>query len=177
MRPKSTMILLLCILTVILAGCGNKEVDSVNVNDTIKQQIENESIGCENLIIYTIEKFQNTRVVLYAYDLADKHYMACRHVTKDNRLSGGFGPNVIDTEYPFSIHSGGGSSEQGSYLLNYGEVNNENIDSIQINYSDNTAKKVSPKKGAFLIIKEEANPGVLSAVAKDSRGKIIYEIP
>lgn len=162
---------LLAVLVSIL-GCNNQQTLSTK---RIISIVEQEVKDTENLKILKIEQFRKSHLVLYNYDLGDGHYIACRFIDNNYRLSGGSGPTRVDKKQPLTIISFGDSPED--YLISYGEIHNKNITSIEIIYSDEVSKVIKPQNNSFMVTSNNALNGLMTIKAYDSKGKLLYKLP
>ena len=174
MKPK----ILLPVLIILFAACVGYYItssqDTVSV-ERVKLAIEHEIAGINNLNIYQIQQFRGNLLVLYSYDLGDGHYMACRHLDKNYRLSGGSGPTRVDKRQPISITSFGAEPEH--YIISYGEIYEKKISTIELEYNNGEKKVVAPRNGAFLVASDNSINGLLNIKAFNSQGEVLYHLP
>jgi len=174
MKPK---ILLPVLIILFVAYLGYHTIggqDTVSV-ERVKLAIEHEMAGINNLNIHQIQQFRGNLLVLYSYDLGDGHYMACRHLDKNYRLSGGSGPTRVDKRQPISITSFGAEPEH--YIISYGEIYEKEISSIEVKYSNGERKVVTPRNGAFIVTSGNSSNGLLNIKAFNSQGEVLYHLP
>lgn len=175
---KSSKILSFILIVSILALLGyyalNNNREEVS-EERIRLAIEHEVRGIKNLDIKIVEEFRGNPLVMYSYDLGDGHYIACRHLDKHNRLSGGSGPIQADTRQPLSVVSFGSVSE--NYYITYGEVYDFSIDAIEIIYDNGEKKRFNPRNAAYLFIAEQDVNGLVTVNAYDSTGQLVFQLP
>ncbi len=175
LRNRVMLILILMVSVLALFGyyVMNNNREEVS-EERIRLDIEREISGIKNLDIKIIEKFRENALVVYTYDLGDGHYIACWHLDKHKRLSGGSGPIKVDTSQPVSVVSFGATPE--NYLITYGEVCDSNIVAIEITYDNGDKKRVEPRNAAYLFIEEQEVNWLTTINAYDSTGQVVFHL-
>ncbi len=167
---------MLSVFVFALLGCHGWNNNQEGVSEeSIRLAIEPEISDIQNLDIKFIENFRGNPLVMYSFDLGDGHYIACRHVDKHNRLSGGSGPAKADTSQPLSVVSFGSDTE--NYFITYGEVYDSSINTIEIIYDNGENKRVEPRDAAFLFVANQDVNGPVTLNAYDSTGQVVFSLP
>lgn len=175
MKKRKSIIIIVILLAFLVSISGCNDSPQTLSTEKVTAIVEQEVKGTENLKILQIEQFRKSHLVLYHYDLGDGHYIACRFIDDNYRLSGGSGPIRVDERQPLTIISFGGSPED--YLIAYGEIHNKDITSIEIIYGDGDAKVVKPQNNSFMVTANKSPNELLTIKAYDSKGKVLYQLP
>jgi len=174
MKLKAIAISLIIIIVAFIGYYQmNKQAD-ISIEELNKVLLHDTS-GAENLKILIIEKFKDERLVVYSYDLGDGHYITCRNLKNNYLLSGGSGPVKVDERQPLSVTTFGSATE--NYLVSYGEILNDNISSMIIDYGDGEKKQVEIRNKSFLVIENKPFNVLVKITAYDNNGNIVYHLP
>lgn len=170
-----------------LMGCGSNrnniksEIDQQTLYKTLIKDI----LVSKNLKVILTKPFRGQLVVVYSYDVAGQgHFVDYRFIKKKNGaiqlLGGGGGIAETSAKMPLNFSSGGSTSStvEDPYYFAYGEIFDERIKLVRVEYSNGTIVTDKIENAGYLtIIEEQDVRGVKKIEALDETSKVIYSIP
>lgn len=176
LKAKFTVTVVVILLLILVTYGWFHNDKNQSTEDRIKNAIEHESGDVNNLTIYKIEEFRGNYLVLYCFDLADSHCLACRYINENNGLGGGSGPSIVDRSQPMSISHF--ANEPFNHVISYGEIYDTEIAAIDLEYRDGEIIRATPENGAFLVTADKninQHPGIIRAY--NNKGEVIFQLP
>lgn len=177
-------ILLILITSFSLIGCNTSSNTSKFKNDetVIYQSLKNQYPASKNLRVIVTEPFRDQMIVLFSYDIANGHFVDYRFFKEKSNevqiLGGGGGIAEVDVKKPLTFSSGGSiSDDKEPYYFAYGEIFDEKIKQVRVEYSNGKIVTEKTVNNGYLTICEEKVIGVKKIEALDETSKIIYSIP
>lgn len=181
---RRTILFFIIVCLIFAIGCSTNTLDNISVNKDKLVSVLNEKYSVKNLkLVGDIKKFEDSYLAIASYDdLLNTHYVDLITFSvnkKDNSIT--FLSNKggkADAEQPLSISSAGGIyNNKNSYLITYGEVYDNKIFSIALQYNDGQNKTQEITNNGFLVITKGDLLGVNKISAFNQNNEAIYTLP
>lgn len=179
---KFLFVLFMFMLLFSLIGCGNNikkfETDEKKIFDSLVKEYPQS----DKFRVILTKPFRDKVIVIVSYDVGNGHFVDYRLIKEKNNkvviLGGGGGIAQTDVKKPLTFSSGGSiSNDEIPYYVTYGEIFDDKIKKIRIEYSNGTKATEEIENAGYLIICEEKVDGVKKIEALDETSKVIYSIP
>lgn len=169
------------LLLIYLTGCNNiVEIEDNQIYDAIVDAYPYK----DNLKILTKERFKNKVLIIISYDEANGHFVEYLFAdVKKGQItisggSGGIAETDLENPRPLTFSSSWAyNNDDESFFITYGEIFDEQVKLIRIEYSDGIIISKQIHDTGYAIIREEKVNGVKTIEALDDNKNIIYRIP
>ncbi|MTI96535.1 MAG: hypothetical protein FH749_13850 [Firmicutes bacterium] len=180
-RNVCYMLVLLLLFTG--AGCNGKVSDVTLDEEEIYTALKEWYKHSEDISVLATTQLQEHLVIVVSYNYNNARYTDyCFIHENDGKAvirgsSGGLAESDLEAPRPLTFSSGGAIGDDGSYLITYGEIVDETIEEIRLEYSDGVKISEKVSGNGYLIIREEAVAGVKVIEALDGAGEVVYRVP
>lgn len=181
---RCLFLLILVFILFGLCGCGNSikplEVEQNLILDLVHEEYSN----FDNVRILTQKPFRDNIIVVISYDVGNSRFIDCRFVKENNNKitllggGGGIAEHNLDNPIPLTVSSNGAtSSDDEPYFITYGEIFENSVKQIKVEYSDGETITEEVSNNGYLIIREEKVVGIKKIEALNIDSEVIYSIP
>jgi hypothetical protein len=154
--------------------------NTIEVNgDTVADILKKELSGKDNIVVHTLYKFDESKIVLYSYDFVNMHFLGYRFVEnnqKELNLLGG-SEDIVDQSVRVTFSNGFYDNQRT--IITYGEIYDPTIEKIKIYYNDNSNIIVPNTKNAYVGVKSAIDTRLtpIKIEGIDKQSKIVYTFP
>ncbi|HVJ47732.1 hypothetical protein [Desulfitobacterium sp.] len=182
---RRTILFIIIACLIFTTGCATNKQDNISVDKDKLVSVLNEKYSTDkNLkLIGDNEKVEDNYITVVSYDdLANTHYVDIVTFSvnkKDSSIT--FLNNKggrADTKQPLSISSAGEIfNNKNSYLITYGEVYDNKLSSIELEYNDGQKKTQEITNNGFLVITKGDFLGINKLSAFNQNNEVVYSFP
>lgn len=181
---KLTMVLIILASLIFAVGCSQRTEEEVIIDPVkLKAALEEELDVFTNVkLAGNIENFNDRYLSVVSHDLPYTHYVGLANFSVNKKdgsitISGARGSST-DTEHHLSFSTSGATPMgQTPYLISYGEIYDDRITRITLQYNDGQTQTQDIENQGYIFIAYGDTLAVSKLTALNQNNEVIYTIP